>query len=44
MKKGFTLGCLDGGSKARCYCILRDRWKNLREPFGLSKHLEKHYL
>jgi len=26
--------------KARFYCILRDRWKNLRDCFGLSKHLK----
>jgi len=29
----------DGGGKASFYCILRDRWKILRDHFGLSKHL-----
>jgi len=25
----------DGGGKASFYCIWRDRWKNLRDRFGL---------
>jgi len=27
----------DGSTKASFYCILRDRWKNLRDRFGLTK-------
>ena len=31
-----------GGSKADFYCILGDRWKNLKDRFDLSKRLKEH--
>ena len=31
-----------GGSKACFYCVLGDRWKNLKDRFDLSKRLKEH--
>ena len=31
----------DGGSKASCYCSLRDHWKNFRDGFVVSNHLKR---
>jgi len=33
-----------GRCTAMFYCVFRDRWKNLRGRFCLSKRLEKHWL
>jgi len=34
------LVCFGGGNAERFSCILRDRWKNLRNRFGPSKRLK----
>jgi len=39
IKKGLIY--FRGGHKVRFCCTLRDHWKNLRDCFGLSKHLKK---
>jgi len=41
VKQDFRVQYFDDGDKASFYCILRDRWKNLRDYFGCSKYLRK---
>ena len=43
--EGKVLVCFIGGDgKEKVWCILKDHWKNMRDRFGPSKHLRKHWL
>jgi len=39
IKRGLVY--FDCGRKARFHCVLRDRWKNVRDLNGLSKQFNK---